>query len=66
MKIEKGIPIPARHIHTPLIDMVVGDSYFIEGDVDKLRNSAYQAAKRLGIKLTSRKEGKGMRIWRVK
>lgn len=67
VQVEKNVPIPAKkscvegmaHI---LRKMEVGDSFYIDSDNC---NSAYQASVRIGISITSRKEGAGRRIWRI-
>lgn len=68
--IEKGVPIPpssggGRKPKYPWREMKVGDSFFVEGEPIKLRNSLYPLATRHNIKLTIRTEGNGVRVWRV-
>jgi hypothetical protein len=71
IKIEKGVPIPERNQTTkyPWADMLVGDSFFIEGDRSKLRSSlsrimANQRLRR-GHRYSMRSSSDGIRVWRV-
>ncbi len=69
-QIEKGIPIPGRYgygyVNDLLKKMEVGDSvYFPDKDPIQVRQSYYNLSKRLGIKMTYRKDGSGARMWRV-
>lgn len=66
-EIQKNIPIPSKRKSSEgvahlLRKMEIGDSFYINGDDC---NSAYQASIRLGISITRRKEGTGLRIWRT-
>ena len=69
--IEKGIPIPQRTYNTrgagrkcPAYQLQVGDSYATD---TKGRSCAFQAAKKIGIKITLRKMQDGTyRVWRTK
>lgn len=68
LTIEKGVPIATgrnRHagLATILARMDVGDSIFV--DESKQRMAAGGYADKLGIKITSKKEGDGYRIWRI-
>jgi len=69
--IEKGFPIPETKSHKTSIavlrTMDVGDSFFLDGEA---HNSpaiyAWRAqASKSAIKISIRKEGNGMRLWRV-
>ena len=68
-KIEKGVPKPARAGYSkyPLRKMEVGDSFFIEtGDPSVIRSNVTIFSKRNpGYKFSTRKEGTGIRIWRI-
>lgn len=69
MKIEKNIPIPEPRIkHEASKDLMrkanIGDSIFLENV--KHKNSLTQLFKKAGISITTRKEGKGYRIWKIK
>lgn len=72
--IEKGIEIPIRtdsRNKYPFRDMEIGDSFFVPND--NLPPSASKnfcqfvqpGAKRLGIKITTRKVKDGFRVWRI-
>lgn len=73
--IEKNIPMPilyngraGRGSIYPFMEMEVGDSIFFEGQRNggPAYQSAKQAQRRAGDrKFVSRKEGNGLRIWRV-
>ncbi len=70
MKFETGIPIPpkseSRKTETKLTleGMKVNQSFVAEDETTRTRY--LQMAKRLGVKVTSRKvDGKGYRIWRT-
>jgi len=65
IKIDKGVPLPPPHrSHRiyPWNEMAVGDSFFIPDT--KNYSAAYQA-KKLGFKVTTRRENGGVRIWRI-
>lgn len=75
MKIEKGIPIPmgagrkGPPIKYPWPDMEVGDSVFFDGE-PKGADAKQGTAARLwgnnhGRKFAARKEGNGVRVWRI-
>ena len=73
MKIEKNIPCPearmGRKPKYPFADMAVGDSVFFDnepaGSMSLPAASAHNHGMRLGKKFSSRKDGRGVRIWRV-
>jgi hypothetical protein len=68
--IQKGIPIPPRqngpkqkYLDRLLDCTTIGDSFFLP---NISRATAAQAcAKRLGMTLTTRKIGNGLRVWRI-
>lgn len=66
-KIEKNIPIPGEHGNTkyPFKLLEVGDSFYVEGIPSSARTAAHSYAKRYGVKLVSKREKKGYRIWRT-
>lgn len=68
--IEKNVPIPARvrtgkskntEYQKVLTDMEAGDSFSTE---KKKYSSFKAAAKFLGVKITTRKDGDTIRIWK--
>ena len=71
VKIDKGVPIPvsSKVRHYPWILMEVGDSFFVEniseGKFADFRSMASAAGRRYGRKYTTRREGTGVRIWRI-
>lgn len=66
IKIDKGIPLPGesrgRKRKYPWADMLIGDSFFTR---IKSRKGFHTNAKRAGIKITTRKEAEGFRVWRT-
>ena len=64
MKIEKGVPVPRGRIKYPLKEMEIGDSFFVE-NVRVAPMGVYNAARRYDMKITSRQEGNGYRVWRL-
>lgn len=68
-KIEKGIPLAARSHGRekiyPFSDMEIGDSFLTENK--KVGRAAIQFTKRHnnGWKFATRKEGDGVRVWRI-
>lgn len=67
IKIDKGVPMPPVTRNRPLTDhpldrMKVGDSFFLP---TRTPGALHYAAKRRGIKLSARREGEGVRVWRV-
>lgn len=70
IKIDKIIPIPEskRKNKYPFATMKKGDSFFMPStpeDIGKLRSNLLASAARHG-KFTTRQEGNGIRIWRIK
>ena len=68
IEIERGVPVPRVNVQRkyPHDDMAVGDSFYLEGVGMKIvLNSNWRAQKRLGWRFTARKEGEGIRVWRV-
>lgn len=65
IKIESGIPIPNTGKWVMLFKKAKhGDSFFLESA--NSRAAICIAAKRLGMKVISRKEGSGFRFWILK
>lgn len=73
--IEKNVPMPlnnkaGRPSKYPLSKMKVGDSFLIpfskNHDCTRSISVPYLSASRLKIKITSRVEQKGVRVWRIK
>lgn len=77
LKIEKGIPIPKEYLgdirnqfYSLLTSLSVGDSFSVptqdEAQVSAVKNAAYAVAKELKLKVTTRIEDEGIRVWRTK
>jgi hypothetical protein len=67
VKIEKGIPAPARGLEKyPFPLMKVGDSFLTPTSNPNARNAAYMYGSRSGKKFVARQTDAGIRIWRVK
>ena len=65
MKIDKGIPYPARKAKYPFNEMDVGDSFFIEAGFDAARSSSAVFGSRNNKKFSFRKVDGGFRCWRI-
>ena len=72
IKIEKNVAMPTDrpkgyHPRWPIKNMDVGDSIYVAGysTGEAAFRSAYKHGKRFGKKYRRRKEGDGLRIWRV-
>lgn len=73
IKIDKGVPTPTTSAAGskplyPWRSMDVGDSFYVEGvPRGTIGSSANGAAARIGggVRFTVRKEGVGVRVWRV-
>lgn len=71
IKIDSDIPVPSEAANKgrtsvyPFGNMKVGDSFFTETEKERLRPAATQYARRNGVKFTTRKEGAGIRVWRI-
>lgn len=70
LRIEKNVPLPARGVLTvyPLDEMEVGDSFFVyTRNIPTIRTAIHAQIKRQAslIKITTRREPGGMRIWRI-
>ena len=70
--IEKGIPLPGGQYKYPFSKMEVGDSFIVGKYGKSLISTTYQSfynfckKEKLDWKVTIRKEGPMLRIWRVK
>ena len=65
LNIEKGIEAPDRRVY-PYAEMEVNDSFLVtDAKMQTVCNANYRAYKRLGWKFICRKEGEGIRVWRV-
>lgn len=77
-EIEDGIPIPPAKYGLPrkyrFHEMEVGQSFFVptpQGETysckrqTKVFNAAFGYGRRHGMKFTTRREGDGVRVWRV-
>ena len=62
IKIEKGIPMRPR-TRFPFKKMGIGDSFFLADK--KARTVLYASARSAGVKLSIRREGAGIRVWRA-
>ena len=71
MKIENDVPMPktTRPTKYPFRDMNVGESVFFDNEPKGSQSnpaiSAHMLSKRTDFKFATRKEGNGVRIWRV-
>ena len=65
-KIEKGLPAPntPANVRYPFGQMEVGDSFYCS-EPKAVRGSAIAFGKRNAMRFASRREGGGVRIWRV-
>lgn len=70
-KIEKSVPIPPRSRASkyPFEQMEKGDSFVIPAADNKsltsARSSVYAAATKQKVKVATRVDDKGLRVWRV-
>ena len=69
-QIDKGIPVPQQNYgknRELLKQLEVGDSIYFAQDNQRILNGYYNVAKRLGIKISIRKQSEGgCRLWRLK
>lgn len=69
-KIEKGVPLPkklSQNARYPFAEMEVGDSFFIP-NAKRLMTAgsiSQYCTKKTGKKFSSRREGNGIRVWRI-
>lgn len=64
--IEKNVPMPEKGTYSkyPWKTMEVGDSFFVIVS-ESARSAMSSNAKRFGIRVMTRKEGDGVRVWRI-
>jgi hypothetical protein len=69
-QIDKGIPVPTNNYgknRELLKQLEVGDSIYFAEDNQSILSCYYNVAKRLGIKITIRRQPEGgCRLWRLK
>ncbi len=66
MKIDKGIPVPARHNRYPWDRMKIGDSFFVKNaDKHNVSSAASLRGRHYGEKYTCRSIDGGVRVWRI-
>lgn len=65
MRVEQNIPIPPRGkgVAALVRSLDVGDSVYVADD--RHANAIRIAGHRSGIRLATRKEGEGRRVWRI-
>ena len=66
--VENNIPLPkiAKRNVYPYESMDIGDSFFLESaNPQTVANNNYVRGKKLGMKFIARKEGNGVRVWRI-
>lgn len=67
-KISKDVPVPPpiRRMNYPYEQLQVGESFWVEGvSMQSLCNANRRQSKRLERKFICRREGEGVRVWRV-
>ena len=66
--IDNNVPLPPekkRNVY-PYKDMDVGDSFLIQdGKIQIVCNANYRASKATGMKFIARRDGNGVRVWRI-
>lgn len=67
IKIEKGVPMPVRHKYAFAFEkMEVGDSFFAPThNRSAISSVLIRATHKWGYKFATRKEGEGIRVWRI-
>ena len=68
IRVERGVALPSEKVSRkyPHEDMEVGDSFFLVGvSMQVVLNANWRAGKRLARRFTARKEGDGIRVWRM-
>lgn len=68
IQIEKNIPLPPEKKRNtyPYKSMDIGESFLVtEGKMQIVCNANYRASKAMGMKFIARKEGNGVRVWRI-
>ena len=68
MEIEKDVPLPAsvEKNSYPYRNMEIGDSFYVEGiKLNTMLNTNWRWSRKLDRNFIARKEGDGIRVWRV-
>jgi TusA-related sulfurtransferase len=70
IKIDKNIAIPSSSKNTKgyadaMREMQIGDSFSVVGDKPRLRSAFFAAARYTKIKIVTRQERNGLRVWKV-
>ena len=68
IEIEKDIPLPAQKKRNtyPYKAMDIGESFLVnDGKMQIVCNANYRASKAMNMKFIARKEGNGVRVWRI-
>ena len=68
IQIEKNIPLPPEKKRNtyPYKQMDIGESFLVsEGKMQIVCNANYRPSKAMGMKFIARKEGNGVRVWRI-
>ena len=68
IELTKEVPVPEPRIRNvyPYKVMEVGDSFLVPNvKMQIVLNNNYRTGKRLGMQFIARKEGEGVRVWRV-
>ena len=66
--VEKNVELPVTRVRNsyPYKQMEVGDSFFVDNTkMQIVCNANYRANKSLGKKFIARREGNGVRVWRI-
>jgi len=66
--IDKQIPPPLskKRNSYPYRSMEVGESFFVDGvGIRLMCNNNYRIGKLTGMKFVARREGNGVRVWRI-
>jgi len=66
--VEKNKPLPKERLRNsyPYKQMEVGDSFFVDDTpMQVVLNSNYRMGSKLKMKFTARREGAGVRVWRI-
>lgn len=68
IEVSKEFPIPEQKRKNvyPYKSMEIGDSFYVSNTkAQVVFNNNYRASKSLGMKFVARKEGDGVRVWRM-
>ena len=69
-EIEQNVPLPTnarnKESRYPFATMKVGDTFFVsDKHPSHVRNAACHFQRKLGVKFIVRKDGEGLRCWRI-